>query len=126
VPAADYVRAQRLRATLAAELDEATASVDAVVLPVAPVPAYALDDRRIRVGSVMENASDAVTRFTPLFSLTGWPAVSIPCGSTSDGLPIGLQVAARPGHDEVALAVAEAYEHATEWHRLRPTDPAAV
>jgi aspartyl-tRNA(Asn)/glutamyl-tRNA(Gln) amidotransferase subunit A len=126
LPAADYVRAQRLRARLAAELDAAAAAINALVLPVSPVPPYALDDRRVHFGDVAEDASDAVTRFTPLFNLTGWPAVSVPCGSTADGLPIGLQVAARPGQDEVALAVAQAYERETRWHRLAPPDPASA
>jgi aspartyl-tRNA(Asn)/glutamyl-tRNA(Gln) amidotransferase subunit A len=125
LPASDYVRAQRLRTTLTAELERLTDGVDAVVLPVSPVPAYALDDRRVHVGDSVQDASDAVTRFTPLFSLSGWPAVSVPCGMTGDGLPVGLQVVARAGCDEAALAVAEAYERATPWHRLQPPDPSA-
>ena len=123
LPASDYVRAQRLRATLTAELDRVAVAVDAIVLPVSPVPAYALHDRRVELGNVVQDASDAVTRFTPLFSLTGWPAISVPCGLTPDGLPVGLQIVARPGRDEIALAVAETYERATAWHRLRPPDP---
>jgi aspartyl-tRNA(Asn)/glutamyl-tRNA(Gln) amidotransferase subunit A len=122
VSAADYVRAQRLRAVLTAELDATTAGIDAVVLPVSPVPAYSLSDRRVQVGSIMEDASDAVTRFTPLFSLTGWNALSVPCGQSTQGLPIGLQIAARPGDDEVALAVARTYEQMTPWHLLRPPE----
>jgi aspartyl-tRNA(Asn)/glutamyl-tRNA(Gln) amidotransferase subunit A len=124
LPASDYVRAQRLRTALTADLERVADRLDAIALPVSPVPAYALDDRRVRVGDVVEDASEAVTRFTPLFSLTGWPAVSVPCGLTPDRLPIGLQIVARPGHDETALAIAEAYEQATEWHRLRPPDEA--
>jgi aspartyl-tRNA(Asn)/glutamyl-tRNA(Gln) amidotransferase subunit A len=125
LPASDYVRAQRLRMTLTAELERVADGLDAVALPVSPVAAYALDDRRVHVGGVVQDASEAVTRFTPLFSLTGWPAVSVPCGLTPDGLPVGLQIVARPGQDEMALAVAEAYEGATDWHRLRPPEPAA-
>ena len=71
---------------------------------------------------IVEDASDAVTRFTPLFSLTGWPALSVPCGQNRDGLPLGIQIAARPGDDEVALAVAHAYEQMTPWHLLRPPE----
>jgi aspartyl-tRNA(Asn)/glutamyl-tRNA(Gln) amidotransferase subunit A len=122
ISAADYVRAQRLRAVLTTELDSAAEGVDAVVLPVSPIPAYSLGDRRVQIGSIVEDASDAVTRFTPLFSLTGWPALSVPCGQSRDGLPLGIQIAARPGDDEVALAVAHAYEQMTPWHLLRPPE----
>jgi aspartyl-tRNA(Asn)/glutamyl-tRNA(Gln) amidotransferase subunit A len=125
LPASEYVRAQRLRTSLTAELERAADGLDAIVLPVSPVPAYALDDRRVHVGDVTQDASEALTRFTPLFSLTGWPAISVPCGLTPEGLPVGLQIVARPGDDERALAVAEAYERATDWHRLRPPEPAS-
>ena len=120
--AADYVRAQRLRAVLAADLSAATADADVVALPVSPVPAYGLFDRRVQLGGVVEDASDAVTRFTPLFSLTGWPAVSVPCGLSANGLPIGFQICARTGEDELALAVARTYEEMTPWHLKRPPE----
>jgi aspartyl-tRNA(Asn)/glutamyl-tRNA(Gln) amidotransferase subunit A len=55
------------------------------------------------------------------FSSLWWPSVSVPCGFTSEGLPVGLQISAAPGADHVALRLACAYEQATEWHkRLAP------
>ncbi len=54
------------------------------------------------------------------FSYLGWPSVSVPCGFTSEGMPVGLQISARPGADELALRVAHAYEQATEWHKRMP------
>jgi aspartyl-tRNA(Asn)/glutamyl-tRNA(Gln) amidotransferase subunit A len=52
------------------------------------------------------------------FSSLWWPSVSVPCGLTREGLPVGLQISAAPGADHVALRLANAFEHATEWHKL--------
>jgi len=59
-------------------------------------------------------------RNTAPFSLLFWPSVSVPCGFTRDGLPVGLQISARPGADDTALRVARAYEQATEWYKRLP------
>ncbi len=60
-------------------------------------------------------------RNTAPFSLLYWPSVSVPCGFTGEGLPVGLQISARPGADDLALRVARAYEQATEWHKRVPS-----
>ena len=57
---------------------------------------------------------------TSPFNVFGWPTISIPCGFTASGLPIGLQISGPPGGDAVVLQVAHAYEQATEWHKRRP------
>jgi len=54
------------------------------------------------------------------FSSLLWPSVTVPCGFTSSGLPVGLQISAAPGADLVALRLAHAYEQATEWHKRVP------
>jgi len=54
------------------------------------------------------------------FSSLWWPSVSVPCGFSSEGLPVGLQISAKPGADLVALRLAHAYEQATEWHKHVP------
>jgi aspartyl-tRNA(Asn)/glutamyl-tRNA(Gln) amidotransferase subunit A len=54
------------------------------------------------------------------FSSLWWPSVSVPCGFTGEGLPVGLQISAKPGGDIVALRLAHAYEQATEWHKRAP------
>ena len=58
---------------------------------------------------------------TWLFNIFGLPAISIPCGFTESGLPIGLQVAGPPFEEKKVLAVAHAFEQATEWHLRNPT-----
>jgi aspartyl-tRNA(Asn)/glutamyl-tRNA(Gln) amidotransferase subunit A len=62
-------------------------------------------------------------RNTRPFNVWGIPAISVPCGFTEDGLPIGLQLAAAPWREDVVLQVAHAYEQATEWHKKRPEPP---
>ena len=57
---------------------------------------------------------------TRIFNLASATAVSVPCGFSSDGLPVGLQVAARPGDEATVLKVAHAYEQATPWHTRMP------
>jgi len=59
-------------------------------------------------------------RNTSYFSFYGLPAISVPCGSTASGLPIGLQISGAPFAEQMVLALAHAYERATEWHKRRP------
>jgi Asp-tRNA(Asn)/Glu-tRNA(Gln) amidotransferase A subunit family amidase len=58
--------------------------------------------------------------FTRLFNITGQPSISLPCGFTEGGLPIGLMLTGRPFADLTVLQVAHAYERAHDWHTRRP------
>lgn len=60
-------------------------------------------------------------RNTSYFSFYGLPAISVPCGFTAAGLPIGVQISGAPFAEATVLALAHAYEQATEWHTRRPT-----
>jgi Asp-tRNA(Asn)/Glu-tRNA(Gln) amidotransferase A subunit family amidase len=95
--------------------------VDVLVTPtclvaapeIAPLAAMsAMDLRAFEVRRLLRN--------TGPFSLLFWPSVSVPCGFTGKGLPVGLQITARPGADDLALRVAHAYGQATEWHTQVP------
>jgi aspartyl-tRNA(Asn)/glutamyl-tRNA(Gln) amidotransferase subunit A len=61
-----------------------------------------------------------LTRFTAPFNLTGLPALSLPCGFSAEGLPIGMQIVGRPWAEAAILRLAQAYEQATDWHKRRP------
>jgi aspartyl-tRNA(Asn)/glutamyl-tRNA(Gln) amidotransferase subunit A len=63
----------------------------------------------------------ALTRYSRVFNLTGLPAISIPCGFTGDGLPVGLQLVGASFEESAVLRAAYAYEQAVEWHRQRPS-----
>ena len=88
---------------------------DALLLPSTPIPALPFDD--------IENSASqapALTRFTAPFNLSGSPALSIPCGFTASGLPIGLQIICGPWQEAKALRAGHAFEQATEWHKHKP------
>ena len=95
VTPADYALAQALRATLRGEVDAALAGRHALVLPTLPIPAPRLGAEEVAVGDRTCDVRSATLRLTQLFNLTGHPAVSIPCGTTPDGLPCALQLVGR-------------------------------
>ncbi len=102
VLAVDYLDAQRLRAQLAEEMGRVFRDVDALVMPTSLVAA-----------PLVEEADDYLTvlsRNALLWSFIGFPAVSVPCGRTRAGLPVGLQIVAAPGEEHVLVALGSAFE----------------
>jgi aspartyl-tRNA(Asn)/glutamyl-tRNA(Gln) amidotransferase subunit A len=93
--------------------------VDAILTPTTPVPPPAIAELRADPDNL--RLSELITlRNTRPFNVWGIPTVSVPCGFTEDGLPIGLQLAAAPWREGLILQVAYAYEQATEWHTRTP------
>jgi aspartyl-tRNA(Asn)/glutamyl-tRNA(Gln) amidotransferase subunit A len=108
--AEDYVRALRGRDLLIEEVDAALRRRDALLLPSIGVPAIRLGAATVKVGGVEEPVRNIMLRLTQLFNITGHPAITIPCGATTDGLPIGAQfVGSRGGTDDL-LSVATSAE----------------
>ena len=120
-----YLQAQRLRALLGAELARLFQSVDVLVTPTLATTAPPADSREVEgIGSyagegVSMDVRAALTLFTRPFNLTGFPAMSLPCGF-HDELPIGLQLAGRPFDEATLLRAGAAYQSATDWHTRRP------
>jgi aspartyl-tRNA(Asn)/glutamyl-tRNA(Gln) amidotransferase subunit A len=108
--AEDYVRARRGREVLTAEVDGALAECDALLLPSVPIPAHRLGVSSVRIGGSEESIRSTTLRLTQLFNVTGHPAITIPCGSTPEGLPIGAQLVGRRGGTLRLLTVARALE----------------
>jgi aspartyl-tRNA(Asn)/glutamyl-tRNA(Gln) amidotransferase subunit A len=106
----DYSRALAGREVLRREVDEALAECDALVLPTLPIPAPTLGAATVNVAGTEEPVRNVMLRLTQLFNLTGHPAISIPCGRTSGGLPCGLQLAGPRMQADALLAVALACE----------------
>jgi len=100
--AEDYVRALRGRQVLIDEVDAALAGRDALLLPSLAVPATRLGAATVKVSGGEEPVRNITLRLTQLFNITGHPAISIPCGMTAEGLPIGAQLAGAR-HDTHAL-----------------------
>ncbi|MYD85595.1 MAG: amidase, partial [Acidobacteria bacterium] len=111
VLAEDYVRAQRGRRILTAEVDAALENRAALLLPTLPIVPPRLGTDRIAIGDATETTRALTLRLTQLFDVTGHPAISIPCG-TAGGLPAGVQLVGRRGGTDRLLAVAAACEGA--------------
>ena len=110
VLAEDYVRALNGRELLRREVDAALAGHNALVLPALAIPAPPLGAESVQVGSTRQPVRSVMLRLTQLFNLTGHPAMSLPCGQTSSGLPCGLQLVGPRDHTAALLRVALACE----------------
>jgi aspartyl-tRNA(Asn)/glutamyl-tRNA(Gln) amidotransferase subunit A len=102
VTAVDYLKAEQVRARMAEEFRQLFEQVDVIVTPTEPLTAWKRGATHVRAGDRDESVLAASWRLTYPFNLTGLPAISVPCGFDDEGMPIGLQVAARP-FDEVTM-----------------------
>ncbi len=93
---------------------------DVLVTPTTPTPAWRFDTPLASVGGAEEPNRTLGLRLTIPFSTLGGPSLSVPCGFSTEGLPIGLQIAGRRWDEATVLRVGHAYEQATDWHRRRP------
>src|SRR3954469_9538653 len=120
VLATDYLRAQRLRTAMRQELDTILTRVDAIVTPSTRAPASPIGRPFTEVGGQPASGTLINTGNTVAFNLTGSPALSVPCGFSSEGLPLGLQVVGRAWEEATLLEIGAAYQQATSWHREHP------
>ena len=123
VPAKVYNRAAKARVLLRRQFMDALEQVDVLVSATAPYPAPKHTD----LTAAFDSTEDVRSRFflrrayTGCYALTALPAISIPCGFTSNDLPIGLQLGGRPFAEGTILRAAHSYEQTTAWHeRLAP------
>jgi aspartyl-tRNA(Asn)/glutamyl-tRNA(Gln) amidotransferase subunit A len=110
----------RARDALSVSMRSALESVDLLVTPTTPIVAARIGQETIRYGGLEESILSAMIRCTAPFNATGLPALSIPCGFTRAGLPVGLQLAGRPFDEVTVLRAGHAYEQATRWHLRVP------
>jgi len=108
--AEDYVRAQRGRHALTREVREALGGRDGLLLPSMPVPATRLGVPTLSIGGTEETVRNITLRLTQLFNITGHPAISLPCGRTDEGLPVGLQIVGTRNRTPELLQVAASLE----------------
>jgi len=111
--AADYITALRARTVLNEQIRSNFARVDAFATPTVARPPETFD-------AMDPNEQNLRPSFTNPYNLTGLPAISLPCGFTPDGLPVGLQIIANAFEEITCFRIAYAYEQATEWHKQRP------
>ncbi|HEX2393148.1 MAG TPA: amidase [Solirubrobacterales bacterium] len=119
--ATHYLQAQRYRALLREQFLDAFRSVDAFVCPTLPFTATAVgaDTVEIEAGEE-EDMLSAIMQFTGVSSLTGLPALAVPCGFDADGLPIGMQAIGRPFDEATLFRLGAAFQAVTDFHRRRP------
>ena len=110
VTAVDYLKAEQVRTLMIEQFRQMFDSVDVVVAPTEPLTAWRRDVHQLTIGGTQESVLAASWRLTYPFNLTGLPAISVPCGYGNDGMPIGLQIAARPFDEQAALRCAAAVE----------------
>ena len=114
MPAQAYYKAQKLRTLLRDQVHEALQRYDVLVSPTIGVPAQGVE----MPGTALVRRRRYLLTFT--FNVANAPAVSVPCGFSTEGLPIGLQIGGRPFAEETVLKIAHAYEQNTPWHTMRP------
>jgi aspartyl-tRNA(Asn)/glutamyl-tRNA(Gln) amidotransferase subunit A len=110
----EYIRARQTQSNMRREFERFFEEYDVLLMPTTMIVAPPIE------GQDASEQPRLLTRYTAAFNLTGLPALSIPCGFSSAGLPIGLQIIARPWAEARLLQAAHAYEQATSWHLRRP------
>jgi aspartyl-tRNA(Asn)/glutamyl-tRNA(Gln) amidotransferase subunit A len=110
-----YVKALKVRRLIKEDFDKAFAECDVIMGPTSPTAAFKIGERT--ADPLAMYLSDI---YTISCNLAGLPGISIPCGFTKNGLPIGLQILAPPFEEEKLLRVARMYERETDWHTKRP------
>jgi aspartyl-tRNA(Asn)/glutamyl-tRNA(Gln) amidotransferase subunit A len=119
ISASDALGASRALQSSRHDIQKIFDEVDVLLTPTVPIPPPAIADLESHPED-LRSQELLMLRNTRPFNVWGIPAISIPCGFTKDGLPIGLQLAAAPWRGVVLLQAAQAYEQATDWHNKRP------
>jgi aspartyl-tRNA(Asn)/glutamyl-tRNA(Gln) amidotransferase subunit A len=110
-----YLRALKVRTLIKQDFDQVFKDFDCIVTPTAPTPAF-------KIGEKVEDPLKMYLSdiYTISANLAGIPGISVPCGFTKKGLPVGLQILAKPLAEETLFKVAYAYEQSTSWHKMEP------
>ena len=110
----DYVQAQRVRNVLKREFAQTLQKFDLIASPTMSSIPPKFDD-------MTGMTTTRQPSFTGPYNLTGMPAISVPCGFTPEGLPVGLQLAGKPFDEPTVFRAAYAYEQAAKWYEKRPS-----
>jgi aspartyl-tRNA(Asn)/glutamyl-tRNA(Gln) amidotransferase subunit A len=119
VTADAFERAKRELAAERERIKQVFDEVDALITPTMPVVTPRIADLEQHPDRLRPTELKMLRNTRP-FNVWGLPAISVPCGFTDAGLPIGLQIAAAPGREDIAFSLAHVYERATNWHCRRP------
>jgi aspartyl-tRNA(Asn)/glutamyl-tRNA(Gln) amidotransferase subunit A len=120
ITAVDYLRALAARDALRQVFNDAFERVDAILAPTLPVTAPLPDQEEVRLAKGKETVRGVFIAFSRPANFAGVPAISVPCGFTRAGLPVGMQIIGPPWQDARLLQIAHLYEQATGWHEKHP------
>jgi len=120
ITAADYINAQRLRRRAWQEFAALWKKADCLITPTTPIPAPRIGEIQVSLDGSVEDVRLAATRYVRAINVLGWPALSIPCGFSGNGLPLGVQIIGKPFDEALVLRVGAALEDATNFHRREP------
>jgi aspartyl-tRNA(Asn)/glutamyl-tRNA(Gln) amidotransferase subunit A len=119
--ATHYLQAQRYRSLLRSEFIEAFRSVDVFICPTLPFTATRMGETMVEIEAGQpEDMLAAIMQFTGIASLTGLPALNVPCGFDPDGLPMGMQIIGRPFDESTLFRVGHAFQQVTSFHQRAP------
>jgi aspartyl-tRNA(Asn)/glutamyl-tRNA(Gln) amidotransferase subunit A len=110
-----YLRAQKVRTLIRQDFFNAFEEVDLIASPTTPTPAFKIGEKS---GDPLQMYLSDI--FTISCNLAGLCGISVPCGFSKEGLPLGLQLLGKPFGEPDLLRAAHAYEQATDWHTKRP------
>jgi aspartyl-tRNA(Asn)/glutamyl-tRNA(Gln) amidotransferase subunit A len=121
VSGTDYLKAEQYRRVLGEEIQKIFSSAHAILTPTSPLTAWEIGTWKVAVtNEKQESVLAASWRLTYPWNLVGLPAISLPCGFNSLGLPIGLQLIGQPLDEATVLRLADAYERSHDWVSRRP------
>ena len=120
ITAIDYLKAQQARSVFNYETRQLLTDVDLLLGPTEPVTAPPILAEKVRAGEQTIGTTAALTQYTRPYNITGGPAISVPCGFSESGMPIGLQLAGKSFDELTVLRAAHAYEQSTNWRTRRP------
>ncbi len=120
IAAVDYLKAQQYRARFIAEFQAIFERFDAICLPTLPVAAPRLGETDLIIRDIRISSQDAMTAMPWIANMTGLPAVSIPSGISTTGLPVALTLMGPAFGEDIILDIAETFQAATDWHTLKP------
>ncbi|MFN0177616.1 MAG: amidase [Gemmatimonadales bacterium] len=118
--ALQYVHAEEKRVLLIAAFSELFRQVDCLLTPTLPIPAVPIGTQSVTLAGREVSLSEVYCRYTAPENMTGVPALSVPCGFTKGGLPVGLQMVGGMGRDLEVLALGAEYQRISDWHRRSP------
>jgi aspartyl-tRNA(Asn)/glutamyl-tRNA(Gln) amidotransferase subunit A len=120
IPAVHYIQALRFRTIAYSAVSDLMKHFDAIVTPTEPMVACEVGEQLMKFDDLEEDINLATGRYVAPFNLVGLPAISVPCGFSSNGLPIGMQIVGKAYDEATILRIARAYEQKAEWYKQHP------